>query len=60
MRVDAQSRNPTERKSKQPHERARKAKRPRHQAEKATQPHHQVNNAGAEQLVLEIGVKVRQ
>ncbi len=59
MGVDAQSRNPTERKAKQPQERARKAKRPRHQAGKATQPHHQANNAGAEQLVLEIGAKVR-
>jgi hypothetical protein len=49
MGVDAQSRNPT----------ADTAKRTHHQAGKATQPRHQANEAGVEQLVLEVEAKSR-
>ena len=49
MGVDTQSRNPT----------ADTAKRTHHQAGKATQPRHQANEAGVEQLVLEVEAKSR-
>jgi len=45
MGVDAQSRNPT----------AGRATRPRHQAREATR--HPANDAGVEQLVLEVEAK---
>ena len=47
MGVDTQSRNPTE----------GRAKRPRHQAGQAKRP--QANDAGVEQLVLEVEAKSR-
>ena len=59
MGVDTLSRNPTAGTAKRAQHQARIEKRPQERARKATRPQHQANEAGVEQLVLEVEAKSR-